>query len=120
MKISDWQEITSSSEWMRINYQTLYSSGSLIMKTELFRKMKVKKFEKLFKDAEIEIIMPYQISMRDIVESALRELKKRFDYKESIRTRELSRIYEDYNYIDILTTELVALHKKIVRLEKKL
>lgn len=108
-------------EWMRINYKSINNSseGYYIMKRSVYEENK-KKFAKLLKDCLIEIIFKYPVTMEDIITSALRTLKYEFYINEYQLKREQTRTYYDEERIDKLTMNLVHLHSKIVRLERKL
>lgn len=111
----------NDSEWMRINYKSINDSsdGYYIMKRSVYEENK-KKFAKLLKDCLIEIIFKYPVTMEDIITSALRTLKYEFYINEYQLKREQTRTYYDEERIDKLTMNLVHLHSKIVRLERKL
>ena len=114
-------EYISCDKWVRINYKNISASahGYYIMKRTVYEDNR-KRFEKLFKDSLIEIIYDYPVSLYDIVDSAIHDLKYQFYIIEYKRNRELNRSYCDENYIDELTSKMTKLHSKIVRLERKL
>lgn len=115
------QKYITCDKWVRINYKNMNESthGYYIMKKDVYLDNR-KKFEKLFKNTLIEIIMDYPVNMYDITESAVRSLEYEFSTYEYQLNREEKRIYPDEERIDYLTTKLTKLHSKMFRLKRKL
>ena len=109
------------SSWVRINYKSISESthGFYIMKRDVFVD-NMKRFEKLFKDMLIEIIYNYPITMSDIIESALREMKKRKLTFETRLNSESKRTFPDGENILCFKEHIRLLTLRINRLERKL
>lgn len=117
MKYKEYCLVCSCKSFTRINYETPYSKGYMIIKSDLYE-IKEKKIKKAFKDCtNVEVIENYKVTLKDFVDSAIEKIKsrlsfhkwrldnyKRYGYEEDI-------IKEKYK-IDALSSVLTRLLKK--------
>lgn len=114
-------EYIACNSWVRINYKSISASthGFYIMKRDVYVD-NMKKFEKLFKGMLIEIIYNYPVSMSDIIESALREMKqRRLTFITRLKS-EWKRTFPDGENILRFKEHIRLLTLRIERLERKM
>lgn len=115
------QQIIESNKWVRINYLTEneHAFGYYIIKSDLYFN-NVKKFDKLLKNCSVAIITDYNVTMKDIIISAINTIKDKIYYLDRKIEREKTRTYPCI--LDILEwiSETYKYQNMLKRLENKL
>lgn len=117
MTSKQYDQCYFSKSYVRINYETLYSHGFMIIKSDLYE-IKEKKIKKAFKDCtNVEVIENYKVTLKDFVDSAIETIKTRLSFhKWKIDN------YRRWNYEEEIIKEaciIDELSSKLIRLLRK-
>lgn len=117
MTSKQYDQCYFSKSYVRINYDTSYSHGFMIIKSDLYE-IKEKKLKKVFKDcSNIEVIENYKVTLKDFVDSAIERIKTRLSFHKwrLDNYRRLNceeHIIKETCIIDELSSKLTRLLKK--------
>lgn len=115
---ANW-EITDSDEWCRIDYTVRSGHGYMILKEKLLFD-NFKRFQRVLKGTDYRITEYYKVTMKDIIISALDDIKMKLFVYQCKLEREYHRIYPNDRYIEEYTSIIKWCENRIMRLEKKL
>ena len=111
--------IQESQEYVRINYRSQNTHGHMICKYSLLE-LKLKKFNKAFKNCECHVERRYSITMKDIMESALRYYSSAYLHWLNCLERARTRTYQSEWEIKQFNEKIDKCKNRIERLERKL
>lgn len=117
MTSKQYDQCYFSKSYVRINYETSYSHGFMIIKSDLYD-IKAKKLKKVFKDCtNVEVIENYKVTLKDFVDSAIESIKTILSiHKCRLETfkrwMDEDMIIKETCIIDKLTSKLIRLKKK--------
>ena len=117
MTSKQYDQCYFSKSYVRINYETSYSHGFMIIKSDLYE-IKEKKIKKAFKDCNnVEVIENYKVTLKDFVDSAIEKIKSRLSFHKWRIDN-----YRRFNYEEDVIKEaciIDELSSKLVRLLRK-
>lgn len=117
MTSKQYDQCYFSKSYVRINYDTSYSHGFMIIKSDLYE-IKEKKLKKVFKDCtNVEIIENYKVTLKDFVDSAIETIKSRLSFHKWRLDNYRRYAYEEdiikeKRKIDVLSSVLTRLLRK--------
>lgn len=119
MTSKQYDQCYFSKSYVRINYETSYSHGFMIIKSDLYD-IKAKKLKKAFKDCtNVEVIENYKVTLKDFVDSAIERIKAQLLHHKYLLELCRNRIYQDEEMIMKHICIIDELSSKLIRLSKK-